>query len=493
MTRRFELKLLGSLFILFLLNVFLCLSFASADSLLDIGPVVNKKIKTLAAGIDTAAWDETNDVKAIRMADSLPDGFVSSDINTVSAVDSEYPIYVFFDNKDDAGIIYFYTEHEPVKMNPDSNSMFSGNMALTDISGLANWDSSDVLSLNCIFMNDTSLSDISPLSDWDVRNVTGLAEVFMCDLSLSDISALANWDTSSVTDMFGLFCGAQSLTDGLALRNWNTSNVTNMGYMFSGANSLQYLDVSGWNTSKVTIMVDMFQVGNNWKGNGQLQEIVGLGNWDVSNVTDMTCMFYGAGSMTYYDIAGWDVSKVESMNHMFCDNFSLRSLDLSNWDVSNVKTMYCMFDDNISLKTIGDVSHWNTASLIDVGGWLNGATAFIGDNYGMLDLSGWNTANLKTAAEMLRGIQVRTVDLSGWTFDSITNDLWDGAGQGIYYETGNSLASCKGLDDMFKSTPELKAVYVSQSGSDSYNAAVERGVSIFNMWAASSSAEFTVK
>lgn len=125
-----------------------------------------------------------------------------------------------------------------------------------------------------------------------------------------------------------------------------------MNCMFSNVMSLVFIDVTNWNTSKVTSMVSMFQVGESWKRNGQLIEILGLGNLDVSNVTDMTCMFYGAGQMQSYDIAGWDVSKVESMNHMFCDNCKLRSLDLSGWDVSNVKTMYDMFDDNFQLRTI---------------------------------------------------------------------------------------------------------------------------------------------
>ena len=483
------------IFILLLFFNFFPPSHATAEEIpmLETGTVVNAKMKSVAAGTEKGYDAETGDIKAIHMAEALPDHFVPSEANTVSAPDSKYPVYIFYDNHDDAGIMYFYTEKDTVIMNPNSDYMFFNNSALADISGLAGWDSSNVVSLQGAFMRDFSLSDIMPLSNWNTGSLVNAAMLFSYDSALTDISALANWDTSNVTDMFALFGGAKSLKDTLALRNWDTSSVTDMSYMFSNASSLMFVDVSNWDTSKVTTMASMFQVGESWTGNGQLIEIIGLGDLDVSNVTDMTCMFYGAGQMTTYDIARWNVSKVESMNHMFCDNFKLRSLDLSAWDVSSLKTIYCMFDDNVNLKTIGNVSQWNTASLIDAGAWLNEASSFVGDNYGVMDLSGWNTSNLKSAGEMFLNTRIRTIDLSGWTFDSITNELWEGAGQGIYYETGNSSESMRGLGSMFKLTLEMTTVYISQAGLDSYNEAVERGVNILDMWTRTKVDGFTVK
>ncbi|MCR5565506.1 MAG: DUF285 domain-containing protein [Clostridiales bacterium] len=293
--------------------------------------------------------------------------------------------------------------------------------------------------------------------------------------------------------MYSMFAEAKNLPDALALRNWDTSNVTDMRYMFSGAVSMMYIDVSKWNTGNVTSMAGAFQVGDNWKGNGQLREIFGIGNLDVSNVTDMTCMFYGAGQMTYYDIADWNVSKVESMNHMFCDNFKLRSLDLSRWDVSSLKTLYCMFDDNHSLLTIGDVSHWNTASLIDAGSWLADAIVFVGDDSGTMDLSGWDTHNMKSAGEMFLGTKIQTIDISGWTFESMTNKPWEGAGRRIYYEYGNSDKELCGFGRMFGTMWKLQNVFISRESLDSFSAAVGRGVNAQNMWEGSAISRFTVK
>ena len=440
MKHRTEYKGLSFLLVLvLLLTAFLPSSCADTEATLENGASVNGKMKSLAAGSLMEYWAESGDIRAIRMADALPDDFVPSVGNTVSTEDSGLPVYIFFDNRDGAGVMYFYTEADRIVMHPDSSCMFAGHKALTDISGVT------------------------------------------------------DWDASRVEDMYAMFSNTSSLPDALALRHWDTSNVKYMNFMFSGATSLGYIDVSEWKTGNVVTMAAMFQVGTNYEGDGQLREILGIGNMDVSGVMDMTCMFYGAGQMTYYDISGWDVSSVASMNHMFSDNLKLRSLDLSRWDVSSVTTMLDMFDDCKALRTIGDVSHWNTSSLIDAGGWLNYCLSFIGDNDGNLDLSGWDTRNLKAAGEMFYYTKLRSVDLSGWTFDAVTNDRWEGAGKGIYYETGNDADFLKGFGRMFGKTPELNAVYVSQEGLDSFNAAVEREVNTGDMWAESKCEGFTVK
>ena len=516
------------------------------------GRAIGVKIKSLAAGTEVAYNAKDTHMKAFRRADSLPEGFVPSAANTISAEDAEHPVYIFFDNTNDAGIMYYYTDGDKVILPEDSSLMFTANNALSDISGLADFDSSNVTDLS-MFLADTAITNLDALADWDTSNVTSLSLAFgtnvisynnglrskltdisgianwdtsnvtnmsfllMCDDQLTSVEAIENWDTSNVTNMSTMFAWAESITS-MDLSHWDTSNVTQMmgtfmgmesltslnlsgwdfskvsslSNMFSGNNALETLDATGWNTSNVTDMSGMFSVGDSYVGNGQLREIKGIGDWDVSNVTDMTTMFYGAGQMTHYDIANWNVSKVESMNHMFCDNFKLESLDLSKWDVSSVKTMYDMFDDDRALTTLGDVSQWNTANLIDVGGWLNGATSFVGDN-GTLDLSGWDTSNLKTAGEAFRATKLQTIDLSGWRFGSIINGSWDGTGSGIYYEYGNQSSGNKGFGTMFKDMPQLNKVYIDQAGLTSFNEAVNRGINTSNMWSGSPISSFTVK
>ena len=66
-----------------------------------------------------------------------------------------------------------------------------------------------------------------------------------------------------------------------------------------------------------------------------------IGSWDVSTVTDMRYMFYGASSFNG-DLSKWDVSSVTTMERMFYGASSFNG-DLSKWDVSSVTTMRDMF------------------------------------------------------------------------------------------------------------------------------------------------------
>ena len=67
-----------------------------------------------------------------------------------------------------------------------------------------------------------------------------------------------------------------------------------------------------------------------------------ISNWDVSNVTEMYCMFENANSFNQ-PLNNWDVSNVTNMAWMFHDAHSFNQ-PLNNWNVSNVTQMYGMFE-----------------------------------------------------------------------------------------------------------------------------------------------------
>ena len=64
--------LLAGCFLVVCLFVIVSLANAESVSMLDIGTIANAKMKSLAAGVEQQYTAETSDIKAIRMADSLP-------------------------------------------------------------------------------------------------------------------------------------------------------------------------------------------------------------------------------------------------------------------------------------------------------------------------------------------------------------------------------------------------------------------------------------
>ena len=322
------------------------------STMLDTGQVVAAKMKTLAAGGTTTAYNaKTSDIKAIRMADSLPSGFTPSEANTVSTSTSKHPIYIFFDNTNDASIMYFYTGGYQVVMNPDSASLFRGNLALADISGLEKWDSSNVANMHALFIDSTiSLTNLDPLAKWDTSNVENMQGIFSTNpstfqdghsSSLSDITALANWDTSNVTNMQQVFSLSTSLTDISALSFWDTSNTTNMAWMFADLPITNVDALSNWDVSNVESMQAMFNIDmwihDDYGFNSQLEDISGLANWNTGSVTTMSGMF-GNSIITNLDsLSGWDVSNVSSMRQMFRDTINLKDASgIKDWDVTGV-------------------------------------------------------------------------------------------------------------------------------------------------------------
>jgi surface protein len=81
-----------------------------------------------------------------------------------------------------------------------------------------------------------------------------------------------------------------------------------------------------------------------------------IGNWDVSQVINMRCMFYG-NKVFNQDIGRWDVSNVTDMSYMFAIACSFDQ-DISNWNVSKVRQMIAMFFGALKFNQSQNLSKW---------------------------------------------------------------------------------------------------------------------------------------
>ena len=182
-------------------------------------------------------------------------------------------------------------------LNQDSSYLFYGQKFLASLSGLANWNVSQVTNMRSMFSNCTGLSDLSDLANWNVSNVTNMNSLFSNCTSLSNLSGLANWNVGNVTDMSGLFSRCTSLSNLSALANWDVGKVTNMKSLFSNCKGLSNLSaLKDWNVSKVTNMSYLFS------GCTRLSDVSAIAHWNLSSIPDESTywdqMFYNCGNLT---------------------------------------------------------------------------------------------------------------------------------------------------------------------------------------------------
>lgn len=145
-------------------------------------------------------------------------------------------------------------------------------------------------------------------------------------------------------------------------------------YWFCWASDCISMDMRKLNMSNVTNMCRMC----GWAGsNVDNFTIIGMNDWDVSNVTNMNYAFRSLGFNTetlVLDLSKWDVSKVKDMNGAFraagyyATTFSLG--DISKWNVSNVVDMGTMLmQTGFTAPWTLNLSKWNVSKVTNYDGF----------------------------------------------------------------------------------------------------------------------------
>ena len=357
----------------------------------------------------------------------------------------------------------------------DMSFMFDGCSDLT-ILDLSNFDTSQVTDMHYMFRRCSSLTALD-VSNFDTSNVTNMASMFNYCNSLTELD-LSNFDTSQVTDMRFMFNYCNSLT-ALDVSNFDTSNVTNMASMFNYCNSLTELDLSGFDTSQVIDMSNMFGgyaygysaeemnlkniiFGEQWDTSkvrfmdymfaycNHLTEL-DLSNFDTSQVTDMSYMFYNC-SLTELDLSNFDTSQVTDMSYMFY-NCSLIELDISNFDTSKVKNMSSMFQSCSSLTNL-DLSNFNTSQVTDMSYMFRRCSSLTS-----LDISNFDTSQVTYMSYMFSGCSSLTnLDLSSFNTSNVTgmSYMFSGCSSFTSLDLSNfDTSKVKSMFSMFQSCSSL--------------------------------------
>lgn len=216
---------------------------------------------------------------------------------------------------------------------------------------VSSFNTSSVKDMSYMFSNIQNCTSIGDITNWDVSNVSNFSHFLNDDKKLTTFPAdFSKWkvsnkctDTSYMFNCVGYTPGKLNKsiwpTSEINLSDWDVSNVIDMSYMFKNAFKLTTLNISGWNTSKVKNMSNMFEMYDK-TDKGKLTTIIGIDSIDVSNVKDMSNIFYSCRAFSA-NLSNWKPLSVTNISQAFYDNRSLNLHDFDSWDqyFPNIQTL----------------------------------------------------------------------------------------------------------------------------------------------------------
>ncbi|MDH3326437.1 MAG: BspA family leucine-rich repeat surface protein [Gammaproteobacteria bacterium] len=212
---------------------------------------------------------------------------------------------------------------------------------------------------------------------------------------------IEQWGTNKWLTMNCAFCKYVNLTSN-ATDSPDLSLVTDMTAMFWGAAAFNQ-DMSTWDVSSINNISWMFADATSFNGD--------LSNWNVSSVTDMNHMFVGAASFNQ-NIENWNVSSVTSMSEMFNGATSFDQ-NIGSWDVSSVTRMTKMFNSATSFNQ--NIENWDVSSVTNMSKMFNSATSF------NQNISRWDVSSVTDMSYMFYGVTPFNQDISNWNVSSVTD------------------------------------------------------------------------
>lgn len=163
---------------------------------------------------------------------------------------------------------------------------------------------------------------------------------------------------------------------------------------FRGMENCTQMDLAKLDVSEVTDMSSMFY------GCSTLVSVDGLSNWETGKVESMMSLFHGCYELAELDLSGFDMSSVMYADYLLATCMALTSAgDLSGWDTGNMHSMSRMFSDCMALTYIGDLSGWQTGKVANMYGtflFCEGLTSIPG-------LEEWDVSNVQSMEDMFYG------------------------------------------------------------------------------------------
>ena len=140
------------------------------------------------------------------------------------------------------------------------------------------------------------------------------------------------------------------------LTDIDISELDDLTSIFFGLDNMEVVDISGWNASNVTIMNYTFSRCK------KLKKIIGIENLDVSKLEDTQGMFDMCVSLVELDLTNWNPKLLQKTCYMFYDCLNLKIIkNIENWQLPNIKDASYMFYDCAKLDV--DLSNWDLTKI----------------------------------------------------------------------------------------------------------------------------------
>ena len=211
------------------------------------------------------------------------------------------------------------------------------------------------------------------------------------------------------TDWTSAFTGKSHELNKFDGNNLDVSNVTNMSNMFYNNKISDLNGIANWKTDNVTDMFSMFN-------SNQISDLSPLSNWKTDKVTDMAYMFQDNQISDLSPLFNWKTDNVTDMGNMFMADQISDLSPLANWDIDNVTDMSCMFYDN-QISDLSPLTNWKTDNATSMHDMF--------ENNKISDLSSlakWKTDNVTNMAYMFQDNQISDLSpLINWKTDKVTD------------------------------------------------------------------------
>lgn len=143
---------------------------------------------------------------------------------------------------------------------------------------------------------------------------------------------------------------------------FDVSQVTDMSYMFySAVTTNRTIDFSSWDVSNVTTTYYMFNYAYNFTN-------INLSNWNTTKFEIINSMFYGCERLKEIDLSTWNTNNIGNMGFLFYNCKKITTIDLSSFELANVTNMTNMFYNCTALTDLQlpDLGHNEGCTPLDL-------------------------------------------------------------------------------------------------------------------------------